>query len=95
MRKALLVSLLMACVAGAPSFAEAEKPAPNAHPGIRMVGLRVEMLTPIVGTERWDWWQARTAQVPGAEPLWVTTMSGRGRRLESVPRPLIVWIGVA
>ena len=45
------------------------------------VALRIEMLTPIKGTEQWDWWQARTAQVPGEEPLWVTTMSETGKKV--------------
>lgn len=46
---------------------------------VKKVNLRVGMLTPIAGTERWDWWQARTAQIPGEEPLWVTTMSETGK----------------
>ena len=46
---------------------------------VKRVGLRVEMLTSIQGTDRWDWWQARTAQVPGEEALWVTTMSETGK----------------
>jgi len=46
---------------------------------VKEVNLKVEMLTPITGTERWDWWQARTAQVPGEQPMWVTTMSETGK----------------
>ena len=30
---------------------------------VKKVALRVEKLAAIQGTERWDWWQARTAQV--------------------------------
>lgn len=48
---------------------------------VAKVALRIEMLTPIKGTERWDWWQARTAQVPGEEPLWITTMSETGKKV--------------
>ena len=48
---------------------------------VNEVGLRVEMLTPITGTARWDWWQARTAQVPGEQPLWITTMSETGKKV--------------
>jgi hypothetical protein len=48
---------------------------------VKKVGLRVEMLTAIPGTDRWDWWQARTAQVPGEQPLWVTTMSETGKKV--------------
>ena len=48
---------------------------------VRSVSLRVEMLAPIKGTDRWDWWQARTAQVPGKEPFWVTTMSETGKKV--------------
>ncbi len=44
------------------------------------VSPELETLTAISGRspER-DWWQARTAFVPGEHPLWVTTMSETGR----------------
>ena len=48
---------------------------------VKKVELRVEKLTAIQGTERWDWWQARTAQVPGERPLWITTMSETGKKV--------------
>ncbi len=45
------------------------------------VSLEVETLTAIPGrSAEWDWWQARTAYVPGEKPLWVTTMSETGRQ---------------
>ena len=43
------------------------------------VRLKLEPLGAITGTERWDWWQARTALVPGEKPLWITTMSETGK----------------
>lgn len=44
------------------------------------IPLKLETLSPISGrSTEWDWWQARTAQVPGSKPLWVTTMSETGR----------------
>ncbi len=43
------------------------------------VPLKFESLGSIRGTERWDWWQARTAFVPGKKPLLVTTMSQTGK----------------
>ena len=43
------------------------------------VRLTFENLSPIHGTEQWDWWQARTAVIPGRQPLWVTTMSETGK----------------
>ena len=48
---------------------------------IKSVKLRLEILASIPGTDRWDWWQARTAQVPGEDPLWVTTMSETGKKV--------------
>lgn len=41
--------------------------------------LQIDELTPIPGTEKWDWWQARSAYVPGPQPLWLTTMSQTGK----------------
>ena len=44
------------------------------------VSFELETLTAIPGRSvEWDWWQARTAFVPGEKPLWVTTMSETGR----------------
>ena len=43
------------------------------------VELKIEQLTPISGTDEWDWWQARTAYVPGPTPMWITTMSQTGK----------------
>ena len=48
---------------------------------VKKVALRVEKLAAIRGTEKWDWWQARTAQVPGDQPLWITTMSETGKKV--------------
>lgn len=41
--------------------------------------LQIDSLTAIPGTEKWDWWQARTAYVPGGNPMWITTMSQTGK----------------
>jgi hypothetical protein len=41
--------------------------------------LNFESLTSIEGSAEWDWWQARTAFVPGPKPLWMTTMSETGK----------------
>ncbi len=38
-----------------------------------------DSLGTIPGNNRWDWWQARTAYVPGAKPAWITTMSETGK----------------
>lgn len=43
------------------------------------VALKFEMLGSIEGTKQWDWWQARTAYIPGTSPLWITTMSETGK----------------
>ncbi len=43
------------------------------------IDLTFENLTPIHGTHQWDWWQARTAVIPGPQTLWVTTMSETGK----------------
>ena len=48
--------------------------------GVPRVDLQFEPLTSIPGrSTEWDWWQARTAFVPGTDPHWVTTMSATGR----------------
>ena len=44
------------------------------------IELSFEPLTPIEGSAKWDWWQARTAYVPGETPLWLTTMSETGQQ---------------
>jgi hypothetical protein len=46
---------------------------------VRPVALKLESRTPIDGSAKWDWWQARTAYVSGAQPLLITTMSETGR----------------
>ena len=46
---------------------------------VEPVDLKFESRTAIDGSKEWDWWQARTAFVPGAEPLLITTMSETGR----------------
>lgn len=45
------------------------------------IALEIESLGSIEGTEKWDWWQARTAYVPGQDPWWVTTMSETGKQV--------------
>jgi hypothetical protein len=45
----------------------------------KAVALKFESRTPIDGSTRWDWWQARTTFVPGVQPLLLTTMSETGR----------------
>ena len=44
----------------------------------RPLELQLEPLGSIRGTERWDWWQARTAHVPGEKQFWITTMEEDG-----------------
>lgn len=51
----------------------AERPLPPS------VELRLKSLGAIPGINQWDWWQARTAYVPGREPMWITTMSETGK----------------
>tara|TARA_R110002072_G_scaffold303029_3_gene491504 strand:+ start:21295 stop:22488 length:1194 start_codon:yes stop_codon:yes gene_type:complete len=46
---------------------------------IEPVALKFESRTAIEGSKDWGWWQARTAFVPGAQPLLITTMSETGR----------------
>lgn len=43
------------------------------------VGLHLDSLGAITGSNQWDWWQARTAYVPGSKPMWITTMSETGK----------------
>lgn len=43
------------------------------------VALTFEPLGSLSGTQQWDWWQARTAYIPGNKPIWITTMSETGR----------------
>ncbi len=43
------------------------------------VELKLESLGHIEGSAKWDWWQARTAYVPGEKDRWVTTMSETGK----------------
>lgn len=51
----------------------------NEEAAIKPVNLMLESLGSIQGTRRWDWWQARTAYVPGKEPFFLTTMSQTGK----------------
>ncbi len=46
---------------------------------IEPVTLKFESRTSIDGSKDWDWWQARTAFVPGEVPQLITTMSETGR----------------
>lgn len=46
---------------------------------IEPVALKFESRTAIDGSADWDWWQARTAFVPGPKPMLITTMSETGR----------------
>lgn len=46
---------------------------------VAAVPLNFVSLTAIEGSADWDWWQARTAFVPGPKPLWITTMSETGK----------------
>ncbi len=44
------------------------------------VPIEVQPLTSIDGrSEKWDWWHARSAYLPGEKPQWITTMSLTGR----------------
>lgn len=43
------------------------------------IELRFEKLQSIEGSAKWDWWQVRTAFVPGAKPFLITTMSETGK----------------
>lgn len=52
----------------------AESSEPTGH-----VALKLEARESIRGSREWDWWQARTACVPGPHPLLLTTMSETGR----------------
>ena len=51
----------------------------NSARSIQPVQLRFESRGSIQGTQRWDWWQARTAYVPGTKPYFLTTMSQTGK----------------
>ncbi len=43
------------------------------------IQLKIEPLGSISGSSQWDWWQARTAYLPGNTPMWLTTMSETGK----------------
>jgi hypothetical protein len=43
------------------------------------VALKFENLQSIEGSAKWDWWQVRTAFVPGKKSMWITTMSETGK----------------
>ena len=46
---------------------------------VEPVRLELESLGDIEGSDEWDWWQARTAYIPGVKPRWVTTLSETGK----------------
>lgn len=46
---------------------------------VESVQFELESLGGIEGSAEWDWWQARTAYVPGVKPRWVTTLSETGK----------------
>ena len=46
---------------------------------LKPIRLKFEPLTAIEGSAKWDWWQARSAHVPGKQPIWITTMSETGK----------------
>ncbi|MFP6738108.1 MAG: sialidase family protein [Planctomycetota bacterium] len=50
-----------------------------AQEALEPVELKLESLGQIEGSAEWDWWQARTAYVPGAKERWVTTLSETGK----------------
>jgi len=52
---------------------------PSFGQNVQPVALKFETRTSIDGSKDWDWWQARTAFVPGKVPLLITTMSETGR----------------
>ncbi len=62
-----------------PVFLAVPAPSLPAQEELVPVELKLESLGLIDGTDKWDWWQARTAFVPGAKPRWVTTMSETGK----------------
>lgn len=51
----------------------------NSANAFQPVQLKFESRGTIQGTQRWDWWQARTAYVPGTKPYFLTTMSQTGK----------------
>jgi len=61
--------------------AMADQKRPAAVSTFKAVPLKFESLGTIQGTERWDWWQARTAFVPGQKPYLLTTMSQTGKKV--------------
>ena len=44
------------------------------------VALKIKPLGSIPGNNQWDWWQARTAYIPGKDQMWLTTMSETGKK---------------
>ena len=53
------------------------------QPNPSRVAVQLDPIGSISGSNRWDWgwdwWQARTASIPGSEPMWLTTMSETGK----------------
>ncbi|MEM7387768.1 MAG: exo-alpha-sialidase, partial [Verrucomicrobiota bacterium] len=55
---------------------------PNALAKDKPVSLSVTQLGTIPGSDRWDWWQARTTPIVTKEgSLWLTTMSETGKKV--------------
>ncbi|MDG2122625.1 MAG: PQQ-binding-like beta-propeller repeat protein, partial [Verrucomicrobiales bacterium] len=54
---------------------------PRQASAVKLIDLKLTATTTIEGTDRWDWWQARTAAIPGDEgkPRLITTMSETGK----------------
>ncbi|MFP6618449.1 MAG: sialidase family protein, partial [Pirellulaceae bacterium] len=46
---------------------------------VKHVPLAFQSMSSISGSARWDWWQARSAHVPGKQPFLITTMSETGK----------------
>ena len=57
----------------------AELKAESRSETFKPVQLKLKSLGSIHGTHPLDWWQARTAHVPGENPFFVTTMSQTGK----------------
>ena len=62
-----------------PVFLAALAPSLPAQEELEPVELKLESLGIIEGTDKWDWWQARTAYLPGTKERWVTTLSETGK----------------
>lgn len=79
-RRIVVLTFVVPVIVAAVAAAEAN--ATKVHRRSRSfkpVPLTFESLGSIQGTERWDWWQARTAYCSGENPFFVTTMSQTGK----------------